>query len=123
MSYIIILFGTATMVAGIMILINPDFIFGLMRRNLDSLILHILAVIIRIIIGLALIVYAAESKYPTAINILGWISIAAAFILGIMGRENFKKLMSWALNLKPSVGRFGGIFAALFGGFLVYAVL
>lgn len=123
MNYIISLFGAATIVAGIIILMNPDSIFGLLRRNLGSLGLHILAVVVRIIIGIALILYATESKYPTAIRILGWLSIVAAFIIGIMGRQNFKKLMSWALNLKPSLGRIGGIIAILFGGFLIHAVI
>jgi hypothetical protein len=123
MNYIIMLFGTATVVAGIIIAINPESVFGLMRRKLESLGLHILAVVVRIIIGVALIMCAAESKYPTVILILGWISIVAASVLGIMGRTNFRRLMSWALSLKPSFGRIGGFIAILFGGFLIHAVV
>ena len=123
MNYIIMLFGTATIVAGIIIVINPESVFGLMRRKLESLGLHILAVVVRIIIGVALIMCAAESKYPTAILILGWISMVAASVLGIMGRSNFRRLMSWALSLKLSVGRIGGFIAILFGGFLIHAVV
>ncbi len=123
MNYIIILFSTATIVAGIIIMINPETVFGLLRRKLESLGLHILAVVVRIIIGVALIMCAAGSKYPTAILILGWISIVAASVLGIMGSTNFKRLMSWALSLKPSFGRIGGFVAILFGGFLIHAVI
>lgn len=123
MNYIIMLFGTATIVAGIIIVINPESVFGLMRRKFESLGLHILAVVVRIIIGVALIICAAESKYPTTILILGWISIVAASVLGIMGRTNFRRLMSWALSLKPSFGRIGGFLAILFGGFLIHAVV
>jgi hypothetical protein len=123
MNYIVMLFGAATIVAGIIIVIYPESIFGLVRRKLDSLGLHILAVVVRIIIGVALIMCAAESKYPTAILILGWISIVAASVLGIMGRSNFKRLMSWALSVAPSFGRIGGLLAILFGGFLIYAVV
>jgi len=123
MNYIIILFGTAIIVAGIIILINPETVFGLMRRKSESLGLHILAVGVRIILGVALILSATESKYPTAISILGWISIVAASVLGIMGRTNFKRLMSWALSLTPSFGRIGGLLAILFGGFLIHAVI
>ncbi len=123
MNYIIILFATATIVAGIIIVINPETIFGLLRRKLESLGLHILAVVVRIILGVALMMYATESRYPTAISILGWISIVAASVLGIMGRTNFKRLMSWALSLAPSFGRIGGLLAILFGGFLIYAVV
>ena len=123
MNYIIILFGTATIVAGIMIVFNPETVFGLIRRKSESLGLHILAVVVRIILGVALIMYAAESKYPTAILIIGWISIVAASVLGIMGRPNFRRLMSWALSLAPSFGRIGGFLAILFGGFLIHAVV
>jgi len=122
MNYIIILFGIATIVAGIIIVINPAAVFGLLRRKLESLGLHILAVVVRIILGAALIICAAESKYPTAILILGWISIVAAAVLGIMGRTTFKRLMSWALNVAPSFGRLGGLLVILFGGFLIHAV-
>ena len=122
MSYIIILFGTAIIIAGIIIVINPETVFGLMRRNMESLGLHILAVVVRIILGAALIICAAESKYPSAILILGWISIVAAAVLGIIGRTNFKRLMSWALSVAPSFGRLGGLLAILFGGFLIHAV-
>jgi len=54
MNYIIILFGTASIVAGIIILINPETFIGLMRRKSESLGLHILAVAVRIILGVAL---------------------------------------------------------------------
>ena len=77
----------------------------------------------RIILGVALIMYATESKYPKAILIIGWISIVAASVLGIMGRPNFRRLMSWALSLAPSFGRIGGFLAILFGGFLIHAVV
>ena len=123
MNYIIILFGAATLLSGIIIVINPETVFGPIRRNLESLNLHILAVVVRIIIGVALIMYAAGSKYPTAILIVGWVSIFAAAVLGLIGRTNFKRLMSWALGLTDSFGRVSGLFAMLFGGFLIYAVL
>ena len=123
MNYIVILFGAATLVAGIIILINPETVFGLLHRKSDSLGMHILAVVVRIILGIALILCAAGSKYPPAILILGWISVVAAAVLGVMGRTNFKRLMSWALGLAPSFGRIGGLLAILFGGFLVHAVI
>jgi hypothetical protein len=123
LAYLIIAFSAATIIAGLIILINPDTIFGLLRRNLESLSLHILAVVARIILGLALIVCAAASKFPTAILILGWVSIAAAAVLAIVGRKNFKRLMSWALGLAPHLGRIGGLLAILFGAFLVCAVV
>jgi len=123
MNTLIIIFSVATIVAGIIIVIKPETVFGLIRRNFESLSMHILAVVIRIIIGIALIMVAAASNYPTTIFIIGWVFIIAASILGIMGRKNFMRLMSWALSVVTSFGRIGGIFAILFGAFLIHAVV
>jgi hypothetical protein len=60
MNYIVMLFGAATIAAGIIIVINPESVFGLMCRKLNTLGLHILAVIVRIIIGVALMICAVE---------------------------------------------------------------
>jgi hypothetical protein len=123
MNYLIILFSAATIVAGIIIVINPEMVFGLLRRRLESVGLHIIAVVVRVILGVALIMCAAGSKYPTAILIIGWISIIAATVLAVMGRANFMRIMSWALSLSNSLGRIGGFLAIIFGGFLIHAVI
>jgi hypothetical protein len=123
MNYLIILFSVATIVAGILIVINPEMVFGLLRRRLESVGLHIIAVVVRVILGIALIMYATGSKYPTALLIIGWLSIIAATVLGVMGRANFIRLMSWALSFSNSFGRIGGFLAIIFGGFLIHAVI
>lgn len=123
MHYIILLFGAALIIAGIIIVVNPETIFGLLRRKSESPGLHILAVVMRIIIGVALIMYAAESKYPTAVLIIGWFSVLAATVLGIMGRTNFKRLMAWTLGFSAFFARIAGFLAILFGAFLIHAVV
>ena len=60
MNYIILLFGAAMIVAGISIVINPETVFGMMRNNMESFGLHVLAVVVRIILGTALIICAAH---------------------------------------------------------------
>ncbi|MBW2284657.1 MAG: hypothetical protein JRF65_08675, partial [Deltaproteobacteria bacterium] len=60
---------------------------------------------------------------PTVIEVIGWISIAAAIFLAVMGRRNFTRLMSWALSLSKPFARVGGIFAVAFGAFLIYAFI
>ena len=104
-----------------LIAVNPEIIFGVLRKNLEKVSLHILAIGIRLVIGILLILYSNESKYPTIIEILGWLSIAAAFIFSVIGRRRFLSLMSWALSLLKPYGRIGGLFAMAFGGFLIYA--
>ena len=122
MIALIIIFAVLTSLAGIVIIINPEFIFGYLRNSLDKLVIHILAVFIRLVLGVLLIAQSDISRFPFVIEMIGWLSIVAAIFLAVMGRYNFKRLMLWALSLKP-YGRVGGVFAAAFGIFLIYAFI
>ncbi len=121
MTVLIIIFGALTLLAGIVIVINPEVIFGFLRNNLDKLVLHILAVVIRLVLGALLIYQSNISKFPFVIEVIGWLSIVAAIFLAVMGRRKFNRLMSWALSLSMPFGRVGGILAVSFGAFLFYA--
>lgn len=121
MPSIIIFFGILTFFAGLVIVINPESIYGVLGNNLDKILLHVLAVGVRVLIGILLILSASASKYPTIIAVLGWLSLAAALVLLVIGRKRFLRLMSWALSLPQPYSRLGGVVAVVFGGFLVYA--
>lgn len=121
MIVLIIIFGALTLLAGIVIVINPEVIFGFLRNNLDKLVVHILAVLVRLVLGVLLIYQSNVSKFPFVIEIIGWLSIVAAIFLAVMGRRNFNRLMSWALSFVKPFGRVGGVLAAAFGAFLIYA--
>ena len=121
MIVLIIIFGALTLLAGIVIVINPEVIFGFLRNNLDKLVVHILAVLVRLVLGVFLIYQSNVSKFPFVIEIIGWLSIVAAIFLAVMGRRNFNRLMSWALSFVKPFGRVGGVLAAAFGAFLIYA--
>jgi hypothetical protein len=121
MTILIIIFGVLTLLAGIVIVINPEVIFGFLRNNFDKLSLHILAVVVRLVLGALLIYLSDISKFPFVIEIIGWLSLVAAIFFVVIGRNNFKRLMLWALSLSKSLGRVGGIIALCFGAFLIYA--
>ena len=71
MTILIIIFGALTLLAGIVIVINPETIFGFLRNNLDKVELHILAVVVRIVLGVLLIYQSSISKFPLVIEIIG----------------------------------------------------
>ena len=121
MTVLIIIFGALTLLAGIVIVINPEIILGFLRKNLDKLALHILAVVVRLVLGALLIYHSNVSKFPFVIEIIGLLSIIASIILAVMGRRNFNRLMLWALSLVKPIGRVGGVLAAAFGAFHIYA--
>jgi hypothetical protein len=121
MTLFIIIFGTLTCLTGIVILVNPEMIFGFLRKNSDKIELQILAVSIRLVLGAFLIYESGASKYPFVIEIIGWLSIGAAVFFAVIGRNNFCKLMTWALSIVKTVGRVGGVIASVFGAFLIHA--
>jgi hypothetical protein len=123
MTLLIILFGVLITMAGIVIIINPETLFGFLRNNSEKLVLQVLAVGARVVLGLLLIYQSSESRYPLVIEVIGWISLAAALFLAVIGRRNFSRLMSWALSFVKPYGRLGGILAAAFGVFLVHAYI
>ncbi len=121
MTVLIIIYGALNLLAGIVIVINPEVIFGFLRNNLDKLELHILAIVVRLVLGVLLIYQSNVSKFPFVIEIIGWLTIVAAIFLAVIGRRNFNRLMSWALSFVKPFGRVGGVLAAAFGAFLIYA--
>jgi len=121
MSIVIVIFGVLTLLAGVVIIVNPEIVFGYLKRHLEKLGLHILAIVVRLVLGALLIFLADVSKFPNAIEVLGWLSIIAAITFVVIGRNNFKRLMSWAMSFQKPYGRVGGFIAVCLGGFLVYA--
>lgn len=123
MTFIIMLFGLLVFLTGLIIVVNPELIFGVLRNNLDKVWLQIVAIGVRLIIGVLLILNAGASKYPIIIEIIGWLSIVAAVTFTVIGRRRFLAIMSWAFSLLKPYGQFGGLGAMAFGGFLVHAFL
>jgi NAD/NADP transhydrogenase beta subunit len=123
MTQLIIAFSGLVLLAGLVILVNPGLVFAYLQKNADKPVLHILAVVVRLVLGFLLISQAGYSRFPTVIEVLGWLSVIAAVSLALMGRKNFKRLMAWAFTLIQPWGRPGGLLAMAFGAFLIYAFI
>ena len=121
MNFLIILFGALILLIGSIVIVKPDLIFNVLLKNSNQLWLHVTAVLVRLLLGALLIYQAGVSKYPHAIEVIGWIAVAAAIILIVIGRERFVQLISWAATLVKSFGRVAGLLAVGFGAFLIYA--
>lgn len=119
MHYLIILFGDLTLLAGMLIMVKPDIIFGFLSSNFERKEVYILAILIRLVIGGVMIYTADASNFPAAIEIIGWIALAAGVAAIVMGHGNFNRLVAWTLSLLKPYGRLSGFIALLFGAFLV----
>jgi len=123
MTLFIIVFGMLTCLTGVAILINPQLVFGFLRKHSDKIALHVLAIVTRLVLGIFLILQSDESRYPLAIEVIGWLSVVSALVFAALGRDKFSRLMAWALSFVKTLGRVGGVVAMAFGAFLVYAFM
>lgn len=121
MSILIIVFGILMLLAGMLLITNPDIIFKVLRGNSDKLWLHIGAVVVRLLLGGLLIYQASFSKLPVTMEVIGWLAIFAAIVFTVIGRKKFQRLISWAFSLGKPLGRIGGVLALCFGSLLIYA--
>jgi len=123
MAYTVIVFGVFLILAGVSLLLKPQFIFGILRSNLENVWLYVGAILVRLALGYLLISAAGISKYPAVITAIGWIGVIAAVVFLAIGLNRFRKLMSWVISVWEPYGRPGGIGSVLFGIFLIVAFL
>ncbi|MBT8085811.1 MAG: hypothetical protein HKN35_04215 [Woeseia sp.] len=121
MTLILIFFGFLVIFVGGVMIVRPIIVADLLKNNTDKLALHVLGVVVRLLLGGLLLYFGNVSKFPHVMQVLGWISLAAGVVLALMGRQRFIRLMDWAMSLVDPYLRIAGVFAALFGAFLVYA--
>lgn len=81
------------------------------------------AVVVRLILGAALIVVAPVSQFPMIFQALGWIVIIAAVGLIVIGRERLRSVIAWFEGFSSLIIRVWLLFGLAFAGFLIYGVL
>ena len=81
------------------------------------------AVLVRLALGLALIISAPASRFPSVFLILGWVAIAAGVAAAFLGRDRLRRFVNWWVErFSPPTIRLWVLFAMAFGGFLIYGV-
>ncbi|MBT8235479.1 MAG: hypothetical protein KJO04_04755 [Bacteroidia bacterium] len=122
MKYIVYLFGALMIVAGILLFIDENIVLGYIESNQESSWLYFFAVVMRLIMGAALVKTASISRFPLVFKIIGYIALAAAFIFLIIGHDRFIHVLSTLVPYFENTGGWVGIFALAFGVFLIYGL-
>jgi len=123
MSLLIIVFGCLIVVAGTLLTVNPKVTIGFLESNKEKVWIHILAVVVRAILGICLILQSNISRFPIMVEIFGWLSLTAAIAITVIGRSSFQQLMNWVITMVNPYARLGGFVSAAFGVFLIYAFI
>lgn len=117
---IVLLFGIAVCVLSVWAMIVPQWLRRLVRTITDQAWGYYAAAAVRVLLGLALIFAAPVSRLPIAFQVVGWLAIAAAIGLLIIGQGRLSKLVEWFNRLSDTVFRAWLVTAVVFGLFLIY---
>lgn len=119
----IILLGLLITALAAVMMMSPARLTGFMLRHSGDPWFHILAAAVRIVLGIVLILYADESRFPTALTLLGWIFLLAGVTFALLSPPRFQKLVAWMFDRFGRYVRIAALGGVVFGLFLVYAVV
>lgn len=83
----------------------------------------LVAVMVRLAIGVLLILAASRSRFPLTFEILGWFAIVAALLIPLVGRNRIGQLLDWWSRRSRLGIRLWSLAGLAFGCFLVYAAV
>lgn len=118
---LIILLAALFFIAGFVLMIRPSLVIDFVETRGDRAWMYASAVVIRLLLGLLLIRAAGHSRFPLTVEVIGWIILAAGLFLAVIGRRRFTLLTRWIIHKAKPFVLAGGLFASVFGAFLVFA--
>ena len=122
MKWIVFLFGAFLIVAGILLILDENIILGSIESYKESSWLYFFAVVMRIILGAALLKTASISRFPLVFKIIGFIALAVALTFLVMGHDQFQHVMATLVPYFENTGGWTGIVVLVFGAFLIYGL-
>ncbi len=115
--------GCAIALISAIFAVFPKVLIKAITKAMISKVSYLAAIIIRILLGTALIIASEYSIFPIAFRILGGISILAALTMLALGHRRTAAFVAMVANvLSIPLIRIGCIFGVAFGAFLVYAI-
>lgn len=98
----------------------PARLMRVVRGIMDESWGMVLAVVLRIVLGVSLVLAAPTTQFPVAFKLLGCLALIAAVSIPVMGRERLVSVLDWFYRLPTAVTRLWLMLGVLFGGFLLY---
>ncbi len=122
MRLVAIVLGLAIVALGAVGIASPPRLLGIVGLLQTRAGLY-LAAVVRLVLGAALFLSAADSRAPEVLRVLGVVIVVAGLITPFFGLERYRRLLDWWSARGPTFVRVWAVFAAAFGLGLVYALL
>ena len=122
MTYFIISLGVLLIIAGIIMMINPDLLLNFVKKYHTSFILQIFASFFRIIIGLVMYLVAPHTRFPLTFEVIGILVVVIGIIIILIPPSKFQLFVDKMIDTFIPYARIVSVVALLFGAWLIYAV-
>lgn len=119
MTLLVALLGALIVILGAVGVVSPARFRG-MFTAMPARTRYVFAVVTRLAMGALLWFLADELRHPQVMRILAVIAVVAAVVILVIGQAKLDRFVDWWLARPDSLMRVSGLFAAAFGGFLVY---
>jgi hypothetical protein len=121
MGIAIVAIGLLVFALGVLGLVRPASLIGLVERPWRSRATIYLAMAFRAGLGVLLIAAAPATRFPEAIGVLGALSLLSAASIPLLGYERLRRFVAWWAARPAGFVRAWALVACAFGGFLAYA--
>ena len=121
---IVVLFGIFLIGTGVLMLLAPRRAWNMLNKAASSPLINFAELTLRLIPAAGLILYASESKYPIALEWLGWFMAGTSLALMLLPRSwHYAYAQKCAALLPPYRTRLIAPLSFAFGGFILFAVI
>jgi len=121
MDFVVAFFGMFLVLLGFGGIASPTWLVGLVGRLQTPAGLYF-AMGLRLLLGVALIFSAPESRAPSLLAVLGVVTIVAGLVTPLFGLRRFAALLRWWSERPPALVRAWCVLVLLLGAGLVWAV-
>ena len=122
-KWIVICFGLFIIVAGVLMLFKPKKANTTLRKFASTNFINYTEITIRLVVGIAFIIYSDFVKFPEIFKIFGWFMLITALILYLVPRKLHHNFSTRSADIiKPFYFRLISPFAFVFGGWIIYNV-
>ncbi len=123
MTTLITYMAVAMVTVGLILIVQPSTLLPYIQERSSSSGFKWFAVVIRAAIGVALILVASATRFPTVITVIGALALVAALLVAVMPLASFTQLVNRVASMSPILARLGGVATILAGAFIAWAVL
>ncbi|NKB33685.1 MAG: hypothetical protein GKR91_11360 [Pseudomonadales bacterium] len=123
MTTLIAFFLSFMFLAGLLLLVSPALVLDTIHAQARSKGIRIAAILVRLVLGIALILIAADTSYPTVITFFGALFLVAAIVIAVMPKDSFGDLLAWASSFPHWAARLAGAAVLVLLWFLVPILL